>query len=152
MAIIQCPECKKEVSSCATQCVGCGFPLQTEEIGTEQNQPQSESLITGVKKRAHAQFLAAIVGFGSHNFYLGFFKKAIIQLLIMVVGFSLLLIGAIGMIYWLTDSFSFFATEYLIVFICGIPVIIGGVVWNLVDWHFIKSHEVKTDAKGRPLI
>jgi len=27
MAIIECPECKKQISSAATACISCGFPV-----------------------------------------------------------------------------------------------------------------------------
>ena len=30
MALINCPECKKEISSFSEKCIHCGFPLQTQ--------------------------------------------------------------------------------------------------------------------------
>lgn len=41
MALIQCPECKKEVSDQAAVCIHCGYPLKTKTFckinGTEQD-------------------------------------------------------------------------------------------------------------------
>lgn len=30
MALINCPECKKEISSFSEKCIHCGFPLQSQ--------------------------------------------------------------------------------------------------------------------------
>lgn len=35
MALIKCPECGKEISNQAKQCIFCGFPLQQEEINEQ---------------------------------------------------------------------------------------------------------------------
>lgn len=41
MALVQCPECKKEVSDQATICIHCGYPLKTKRLckinGMEQD-------------------------------------------------------------------------------------------------------------------
>lgn len=34
MSLIQCPECKKEISDKATACPNCGMPLRLEDRGT----------------------------------------------------------------------------------------------------------------------
>ena len=32
MALIKCPECRKEISDKSKQCIHCGFPLETIDI------------------------------------------------------------------------------------------------------------------------
>lgn len=53
MALINCPECKREISDQALSCPNCGFPLQKEQIVTPVNQPglkrsTSSNIVIGV--------------------------------------------------------------------------------------------------------
>jgi len=132
MALIQCPECHKEISNHALNCPACGFPLQ------------STNLHSGAKKRSQAQFLASVVGFGSHNFYLGFYLRAIIQLLLTSVGLPLLLIGGILTFWFPLGGLSLLGV--------GILMVLGVLIWQLIEWHRIKTQSIKKDAKGQPLV
>lgn len=37
MAMIQCPECGKEISDKATSCPSCGYPINITQVETEQD-------------------------------------------------------------------------------------------------------------------
>ena len=134
MALVQCPECKKEVSSYATNCPVCGFPLQ------------STNLHNGSKRRAHAKFLASIIGFGSHNFYLGFYAKGIIQLFLSFIGLILFIIGLVSVRFWLD------LTGQWIILGVGLATTAGVIIWQLIEWNKIKTQSINHDAKGQPLI
>ena len=45
MAIIQCPECKREISDQSTVCVHCGYPIQSDTVSNvQQSHLKSEPL------------------------------------------------------------------------------------------------------------
>ncbi len=67
MALINCPECKKEISDRATSCPNCGFPLQEESVSTkvvdELKFPQLQSDLSIGKQIANWLGDAHIKGF-----------------------------------------------------------------------------------------
>jgi hypothetical protein len=56
MPLIQCPECKKDVSNLADKCIHCGYPLT---VGTIFAQPASVQTIERTGKKWKLQQLAA---------------------------------------------------------------------------------------------
>lgn len=67
-----CPNCGQPVAPTAAVCVSCGVALQQEQAGS--------------KSKIAAGLLAIFLGqLGIHNFYLGYTKKAVIQLLITLL-------------------------------------------------------------------
>ncbi len=67
-----CPNCGQPVAPTAAVCVSCGVALQQQQ--------------TGSKSKIAAGLLAIFLGqLGIHNFYLGYTKKAVIQLLITLL-------------------------------------------------------------------
>ena len=98
----------------------------------EQNVPNNEFDHSEgaqiLKSRSTAGLLGVFIGcFGAHNFYLGYTKKAIIQLVITLVGFVLCCI-IIGLI----------------------PLLAVG-IWSAVESINILTGKVNEDAQGRPL-
>lgn len=82
-----CKNCGKEIADNAVICVNCGVATQ--------NAP-----VTSSKNKIVAALLAFFLGgLGIHNFYLGYKKKAIIQLVLSLVG-SLIIIGPIIVGIW----------------------------------------------------
>jgi hypothetical protein len=79
MALIQCPECKKEVSTAANACVHCGHPLQKE-------QPQKIVRVGG--RSELIGFLLILAAILSPWFELGKFG-----ILLGVIGFGVFLAG-----------------------------------------------------------
>lgn len=81
------------------------------------------------KQKLVAGLLAIFLGvYGVHNFYLGYTKKAVIQLVCTLVGLvlSILIIGAF--------------------------VVFGIAIWALVEGIMIFTGKIATDAHGNPLV
>lgn len=107
-----CPQCGVQTAPNATFCTNCGVGLQTIPAGTAQK----SKLVAGLL----GIFLG---GLGIHNFYLGFQKRALIQLLVSLIG-------------------SFIT--------CGISSL-AMAIWGLVEGIMILTGSNKTDANGCPL-
>ncbi|HHU71983.1 MAG TPA: zinc ribbon domain-containing protein [Clostridiales bacterium] len=106
-----CPNCGTQSHPQAVACVNCGFNLGPAVYGEQ-------------KSKLAAGLLGIFLGgLGIHNFYLGYQKKAITQLLICVVG---------GIIT------------------CGIAAI-AVEIWGLVEGIMILSGNISVDGKGIPL-
>jgi len=100
-----------------------------------------------LKNKSTAGFLSLFVGFGICNFYLGYKKKAIIQVVLSVIS---ILVVASAPFFILADSIN---TNTLLYFI---PVFVIP-FWASVLWHFIEgimifTGRIKTDGKGQPLL
>lgn len=114
-----CPNCGEIVNPAAAVCVKCGTALQAAPSaggGGGIGQSDKSRLVAGLL----GIFLGAL---GIHNFYLGFTKKAIIQLLATLIG------GAIT---------------------CGV-VSVGIEIWALVEAIMILASKDSVDADGRVL-
>ena len=112
-----CPFCGNPTAPGAVVCVKCGRQLSMAAVppGTQQ------------KSKITAGLLALLVGFGIHNFYLGYVGKGVAQLVLLLLGWILSLIG-IGFIF------------------------VGAVaIWQLVEAIMIFSGSINKDAKGIPL-
>ncbi len=110
-----CPNCGAEVAPMASFCTGCGATLQTKPVvpaGYEQRSKMAAGLL-GI-------FLG---GLGIHNFYLGYQTKALIQLLVSVIG---------GLLT------------------CGIATA-GMSIWGLIEGIMILTGSINVDGKGIPL-
>ncbi len=82
-----CQNCGKETAPGAAVCLNCGIALNNTASS------QKEKLIAGL--------LAIFLGeFGIHNFYLGYTKKAIIQLVICILGSFLFGLGTLAVWIW----------------------------------------------------
>lgn len=82
----------------------------------------------GKSKIAAGLFGIFLGAFGVHNFYLGYTKKAVIQLVATIVGFLLSCLGI------------------------GVFVVLGIEIWGLVEGIFILTGKTSTDANGNPLV
>ena len=82
-----CPNCGAETSPEAVMCVACGAALAAKE----PEKSEKSKLVAGLL----GIFLG---GWGIHNFYLGFTKKAVIQIIVSVVTCG------IGSIWGLIDA------------------------------------------------
>ena len=118
-----CPNCGKENPESATFCAGCGAGF------TAQAAPQAAPVAPGAPVAAEAKsklvagLLAIFLGsLGIHNFYLGYTKKGVIQLVVCLVG-SLL---------------------------CGLGPIVAG-IWAIVEAVQIFTGSIKVDGNGVPL-
>jgi len=86
-----CKQCGTEISDKAVICVHCGAEVDSK-FSAQANPNAKSKLVAGL--------LAIFVGYlGIHNFYLGYNKNGIIQLLLSTVG-ALLIFGPIVAVVW----------------------------------------------------
>jgi TM2 domain-containing membrane protein YozV len=133
-----CKNCGNEMDPNAAVCLNCGCAKGTgtsycQNCGA-QTAPnaavctQCGSAITAVadansKSKLAAGLLGIFLGsLGIHNFYLGYTKKAVIQLVISIVGSFLFGIGPIAM-----------------------------EIWGIIEGIQILTGKINTDANGKPL-
>lgn len=107
-----CPNCGQQTQPGAAVCINCGVGLQAPIVSSQQKSKLAAGLL-GI-------FLG---GLGVHNFYLGFTKKAVIQLVVCLVG---------GIIT------------------CGIAAA-AVEIWGLVEGIMILAGKYPCDANGIPL-
>lgn len=90
-----CKNCGKEVPEGTTFCPNCGQAVN----GEQPQQPQQPKPQQGApKSKMVAGLLGILLGsLGVHNFYLGYTKKALIQLLVSLLTCG---IGAFAMEIW----------------------------------------------------
>ncbi|MBE7043100.1 MAG: zinc ribbon domain-containing protein [Ruminococcaceae bacterium] len=110
-----CHQCGVSVAPNATFCTNCGVAL-TSKKSVPAGDAQKSKLTAGLL----GIFLG---GLGIHNFYLGFNSRALIQLLVSLIG---------GL---LTCGIASFAMS----------------IWGLVEGIMILVKDDKTDANGIPL-
>lgn len=112
-----CQNCGNSTGPNQAVCTSCGVALQTIPANVEQ------------KSKLVAGLLGIFLGaYGVHNFYLGYTAKAVIQLVLTIVGIVASCCYGLGL---------------LIVF----PVS----VWALVEAIMILCGAIKVDGKGIPL-
>ena len=88
-----CKSCGRELSAGSVFCPYCG-------ASTAQHQtPQPDPAATNQKSRLLAGLLAILLGaFGVHNFYLGFMGKAVTQLILGLLGCTIVISAIWGLI------------------------------------------------------
>lgn len=111
-----CSNCGTELNDMQDICLRCGV-----RINKSNNNPNAKSKIA-------AGLLALFFGsYGIHNFYLGYTGKAVVQLLLTILGFPLCFI------------------------IIGFPMILGANIWALIEAIMIFAGSINKDAKGNLL-
>lgn len=115
MGVNFCANCGKPINPGATFCTSCGAAANFA----------GSAPIAGRKSRIAAGLLGIFLGWlGVHNFYLGFNKIALIQLLVGTIG---------GIIT------------------CGVATAAMG-IWGLVEGIMILCKNRNVDANGQPLV
>lgn len=113
-----CANCGKQIVPGAAVCVNCGVPVNGRNI------PSGIYKTGAPKSKIAAGLLAIFLGYlGVHNFYLGYKNKAIIQLVVSLVGGILT---------------------------CGIATAVIS-IWALIEGIMILAGSINVDADGMPL-
>jgi len=116
-----CHNCGNALTPGAAFCTRCGYAVNSAPKAA--NDPIS-AFLAGPKSKLIAGLLGIFLGgWGVHNFYLGFTKKGVIQLVLWVGG---------GLIT------------------CGLASLAAG-IWGLIEGVQILTGEIKVDANGQPL-
>lgn len=133
---MNCKHCGQIIEETVSFCPHCGKPVKEEpaaepthtyeSIPTPEVTPVPTAPAVQQKSRMAAGLMGILFGLflgglGIHNFYLGYTKKAVIQLVICLVGFCLV----IG------------------------PLVSG--IWCLVEGIMILAGNINEDANGVPL-
>ncbi|MDR1674709.1 MAG: NINE protein [Oscillospiraceae bacterium] len=116
-----CNNCGNPVAEGAAVCLSCGCSLKTSSsvLGISS---------TGAKSKLVAGLLGIFLGsLGIHNFYLGNTQRAVLQLVLSVIGWALC---------WLI-----------------IPALLPAAmsIWGLIEGIYILVGKIDTDANGNPL-
>lgn len=116
-----CPNCGQQTTPGAAVCIHCGVALT---YGAAPAQGYGAPAMPGAKSKMAAGLLGIFLGgLGVHNFYLGYTTKAVIQLVVSLVG---------GVI---TLGLAALAME----------------IWGLVEGIMILTGKINVDGKGMPL-
>lgn len=133
---MNCKHCGQIIEETVSFCPHCGKPVKEEPVAepthtyesipTPEVTPVPTAPVVQQKSRMAAGLMGILFGLflgglGIHNFYLGYTKKAVIQLVICLVGFCLV----IG------------------------PLVSG--IWCLVEGIMILAGNINEDANGVPL-
>ena len=112
-----CHNCGKPVTPDMSVCLNCGVPCY---------QPVNNN--ANAKSKIAAGLLGIFLGsFGIHNFYLGYTQKAIIQLVLTIVG---LLLSCI---------------------VIGVFFVMATSIWGLIEGIMILVGKINVDGNGVPL-
>lgn len=115
-----CHHCGKPVTPDTVVCLSCGVPCNDAS--------SAASALSGAKSKMAAGLLAIFLGcYGIHNFYLGYTKKAVTQLVLTLVGYVLCCI------------------------FIGIFLVAGVGIWALVEGIMIFTGSINVDGNGMPL-
>lgn len=120
-----CSNCGTQATPGAAVCIACGQPLAASNLNVN---PYGTPAVAGAKSKMAAGLLGIFLGaFGVHNFYLGYTKKAVIQLVATILGIILSCIGI------------------------GALVVFGIEVWGIIEGIFILTGKINVDGQGNPL-
>lgn len=135
-----CPFCGEQVTAEQKICMNCG--VEMEYYGQ-----------VGVKSKIAAGLLGIFLGsYGVHNFYLGYTKKAVVQLLAVLLAYAFNFISLFSnlsgdfMMISDYDILSFFGTVVVVVL-----VLIGIRIWTFIEAILILCGKIDRDGKGRLL-
>ena len=138
-----CWNCGKETVKEAVVCVSCGAGLV----------PKNETEPTGDKSAIAAGLLAIFLGgIGVHNFYLGFKKRAVAQLMLTIGG---LIFFVLYVVFIALAASTYFETGFVLLAILSMLVGCAGMaapsIWALVEGIMYLCGAKKRDGKGNLL-
>ena len=125
---VMCVKCGVKKGTGNNFCYNCGHPVQPNSSVCLNCGVALDGGVQGSKSKIAAGLLGIFLGsFGVHNFYLGYTTKAVIQLVLSIVGI-------------LTTC----------LFIGGL-ILLGTWIWGLVEGIMILTGKINTDAQGNLL-
>lgn len=132
-----CPCCGNQVPPNAVVCMQCGVDMS-----------QYGSTYSG-KSKVAAGLLGIFLGcYGVHNFYLGYTKKAIVQLSIILLAIVSIFIFAFAVTGMESNISDGGAIALIIWYIIEFVAIIGVQIWGFIEGILILCGKIKRDGKG----
>ena len=159
----RCGALRSDVQGAPRTCRVCGNPIQDGAAfcnkcgtGTAENTGYAPSYgaqnapTAGGKSKVAAGLLGIFLGaYGVHNFYLGYKKKAVLQLALslgsVVAAVVLFILGALLSIIYV--GILLFIPAYALLFVPG-----GVGIWALIEGIMILCGKINVDGNGNPLI
>jgi len=126
---VMCVKCGVAKAQGSNYCHNCGRPIAPQSVVCLNcgvaNQPP---IPADAKSKMAAGLLGIFLGaFGVHNFYLGYTSRAVVQLVLTIVGLI------------------------LSCFVIGIFLVLGIEIWGIVEGVMILTGKINTDGRGMPL-
>ena len=142
-----CRICGNQLNDNARVCSKCGAYIAGNQMGMSagaQAPPATQAPVATGKSKIAAGLLGIFVGcYGVHNFYLGYTKKAVAQLVIYLVSYAA---------FWLFYLIGIFLWPVLIVALLCAAVPSAIWVWTLIEGILILCGKIRVDGKGNPLV
>ena len=134
-----CPFCGTQVTPEQKICANCGVEMET--YGSN-----------GVKSKVAAGLLAIFLGgYGVHNFYLGYYKKAVVQLCLVIFAYIMYFVSIFSMAFSANHMTEAGAVGFVIALLALLVIIIGVGIWAFVEGILIFCGKINKDGKGRRL-
>ncbi len=156
---VMCVRCQAPKGAGSNFCPCCGAPVQqqmqqVQKVCMNCGVEMEKYGVKGAKSKIVAGLLAIFLGsYGVHNFYLGYIKKAVIQLA-LVLGALILYVGA-AMGLAVTEmnyhNSEVMAVILVIVVLLFCAAIVGVRIWTFVEGIMILCGKIDRDGKGRIL-
>jgi len=126
---VMCVKCGMAKGMGANYCHCCSTPLPPQSVVCMSCGVSAQGPVPAdAKSKIAAGLLGIFLGsFGVHNFYLGYTQRAIVQLVLSIVGIVLSCI------------------------VIGVFLVLAVYIWGLVEGIMILAGKINTDGRGMPL-
>jgi len=131
-----CPFCGTQVNPGQKICMNCGVEVDTYGIES-------------TKSKAAAGVLGIFMGiYGVHNFYLGYKKRAVTQLVLTILTYvyMFLFVFAAALSDYVSDAMGAALVAILLLFAF---IVMGVRIWSFVESIMILCGRIERDGKGR---
>ena len=150
---VMCPRCQAPKGKGTNFCPFCGAQVTPEQkVCMNCGVDMVNYGAIAVKSKIAAGLLALFLGaYGVHNFYLGYYKKAGVQLGLVIfayVAFFAFIIGMAGTGPYISDGA---AMAFVVIVLLYIIILAGVGIWAFVEAILIFCGKINKDSKGRML-
>jgi hypothetical protein len=122
-------------------------------LNVSYNPVRTNTLGHKLKSKMVSGLLAILLGNGIYNFYLGYIGKAVVQLSITLLAYTIYLFDIIAFVIALSQWSGFgtgpeiFSSAYII----GSIILIGVGIWQFIEGILIFIGVIARDGKGNPI-
>ncbi len=150
---VMCPRCQAPKGKGNNFCPFCGAQVTPEEhvcknCGVDMDHYGENA----VKSKVAAGLLAIFLGsYGVHNFYLGYYKKAAVQLGLTILGLVIYIVAIVSIAISGEDMSGAGAVGFLFSMFACVVMLVGVSIWVFVEGIMILCGKINKDGKGRML-